>query len=539
MTGRTQPLEFLQRLHDRYPELQSTSSYNFLISIAIGSGELNTADRLMNDMSNRGLDDDLETRMWKVRLLVRRGLWERAWAEQTAQGPLPLRIWLEFFGTLKHAHNRVWDPETLQTVLSRRRHPDLILLDEPRNDVHSPSSSADITAPPSSPSLQDTVEPVPTFPSASDTTYSNVDAPYASYDELNAAYGDWHSSPSLAAAADYASDGLQQTSSTGLSSEHPSNGKRDGNRLWVGRQRAEDNMRDLRRRPRAPSPPSLVTETGRYDMLMRHFPALSAEEEACMPSRVVLVLVEWFMRTGQPQMAFNTSQSYFAGLGAGLDSVRRDECMDIIHPQLVPSKKNLSGHFAARGALKKLLCLHPDLRPNATTLVYLLNSLRSTAVCGKLAFALVKQFRRLYGPDIVDERVRWRLAWLALKERNVSLAVRVFSQHDRAQKRERKAEEHLEREFTPQASATGLPARPPFHEIVAARGLEDYWVPLRLAHQIARQISIFHASHAIFGVYNPRKGAACVRRRRRVQAGGRYGCEGRERSVRRLRESHY
>lgn len=189
------------------------------------------------------------------------------------------------------------------------------------------------------------------------------------------------------------------------------------------------------------------------------------------------MLVKWYMRTNNPRAAFDATESYFKTLPPQLSPALRRACMNIVHAQLVSSKPHLSGHYLARRTLAKLLRLHPDLAPDSTTLLYLINSLRTVAHCGTAAMGLVEEFRRRYGADVVDERVRWRLAWLALKERNLRHAERVFKEHDAERARQDGVD--LMREVSGQQRPAGTPERPPFHRILPARELDEYWIPLR------------------------------------------------------------
>ena len=462
VTGTTQPFEFLHHYHDSYPELHTTRSYNFLIGLAMGCGELDTAARLLQRMYHRDLTDDLETRVLRVRLMVRQGLWGEAWETQVAQGPLPLPVWLEFFGTIKHNDQKVMDIAALQQYLMQKGPPPpqkggTTIQQGPRS-ARSPQQDFDDPIPPTQPPSH------ATLPEHADGVEG---APYSIRGDLGV---DVLSGLSPA-------DKPMSAGAT-VPVRDPSDDKWNADGLWFGRQRAEG---DSWRRPVPPPPPSLSTELGRYETLMRSFPALTAKETACMPPRVMQTLVKWFVRTGNRAGAFDTTKAYVAGLPERLSRGDMEACLKMIHPQLVPAKENLTGYFKARKTLDALLKLHADLRPDATTLVYLLNSLRTTTRCGTLGLELVSQFRRRYGQAVVDERVRWRLAWLALKQRQVRIALSVLAEHERAAKRERARRqlEGLEREFGAPQAPEGMPARPAFHEVFAARELEQYWTPLR------------------------------------------------------------
>ncbi|KIP12524.1 hypothetical protein PHLGIDRAFT_113606 [Phlebiopsis gigantea 11061_1 CR5-6] len=424
VTGNTRPHTYLQRYHDGYPALQSTRSYNFLIGLAIGGGELDTAAHLLQSMYRHDLPDDLETQVLRVRLMVRQGLWGEAWEAQVARGPVPLLVWLEFFGSLKYSGRRVMDAAALQEYLLERGPPPPRQAGSSLQDLEDPFPS---TQPPPQATLPEDAGGVQDFSDGD----LGVEAPSSGSRPA--------SSPMSAAAV-----------------REPSSAKWNADGLWFGRQRAEG---DRWRRPVRLPPPSLSSELGRYETLMRNFPTLTAKETASMPPRVTETLVKFFVRTGNRAGAFDATKAHVANLPARLSPGDVAACLRMIHPQLVPAREGLTGYFKARKTLEQLLGLHADLRPDATTLVYLLNALRTTARCGTLALALVGEFRRRHGEAVVDERVRWRLAWLALKQRQQA--------------------EGLAREFGAPRPPAGLPARPAFHEVFAARGLEQYWTPLR------------------------------------------------------------
>ena len=111
--------------------------------------------------------------------------------------------------------------------------------------------------------------------------------------------------------------------------------------------------------------------------------------------------------------------------------------------------------------------MHPSFKPDSTTLLLLINALRTVKHAGKEAKAVVEQFRRRYGAHVVDDRVRWRLAWLALKERNVSVAQGAIREHDKAKRCGKQPD--VSQEFR----------RPAFHEILPAQLFDEYWEVLR------------------------------------------------------------
>ncbi|KAI0721381.1 hypothetical protein C8T65DRAFT_631511 [Cerioporus squamosus] len=92
--------------HAAHPTLHSTASFNLLIRYAIRCASFRTVDRLLRQMIHDRIPGDRDTRVLRVRAMVRSGQWSTAWQEETgrtkAEGlGMPLPVWLEFFGTVK------------------------------------------------------------------------------------------------------------------------------------------------------------------------------------------------------------------------------------------------------------------------------------------------------------------------------------------------------------------------------------------------------------------------------------------------------
>lgn len=472
-TGSTRPLRHLLRYHDAFSHLQSTGSYNYLMSLAIGTGEFDAATDLLGEMFERGFGN-METRALRVRLMVRRGFWERAWEEESASGELPLPVWLEFLGTVHHSIPPMLEPEAVE-----ERNRFLAHLRSMREAMATEATETAAAATP--PSSLDSSESASGQTSADLPRANLEDSSQPSFEDLNASYGDWASAPNLIRLEEgsFVDSALGGTVIPG--SEDPVASESPDNRLWRRRSQWDEVDDETWHRPSQrlgqPAPVDITAEQGRYDTLMRHFPALTPEQSAKMPPRVTLMLVRWFIRTNNPQKAFSATESYFKNLPPKLSPVSRHACMNIVHAQLIPNKPHLSGHYLARRTLVKLLRLHSDLKPDATTLLYLINSLRTVPQCGTAAMGLMQEFRRRFGPGVVDERVRWRLAWLALKERNLRVAERVFTEHDAEQARQ--TELDLLRETHGHRALGKKARRPSFRELLPARELEQYWTPLR------------------------------------------------------------
>ena len=98
--------------HAAHPTLHSTASFNLLIRYAIRCASFRTVETLLRQMVRDRLPGDMDTRVLRIRAMVRSGHWSVAWREETvrlsADGSgsgsglgMPLPVWLEFFGSVK------------------------------------------------------------------------------------------------------------------------------------------------------------------------------------------------------------------------------------------------------------------------------------------------------------------------------------------------------------------------------------------------------------------------------------------------------
>lgn len=442
----------LIRYHRSYPALQSTQSYNWLISITMTLGDLRVPEDLLNEMHDNGIAPNVETEKLRARLKIRQGHWLEAWEEQKQKLPMPLPVWLEFLGSVEDGTRHVVDYHAVQMVHLRQA--------EARRLKGQANDGLPGDAAPPTTSSQDSAAP-----DSSTGDPASVEMP--GFHDLNAVYGDWFTfaQQHVASAAQW--EEQQWDSSVGFIDWR----SRNALRMWARRNR-RDALGIVVPRERAVrlSPPDAATEEARYQALMQYFPPLTAEQQARQPPRVVEMIVKWLLRVNRPNDARTIAVNYLKTLPATLSPQLHTQCLNIIHPLLTAVKPGLKGYFAAHKTLRGLLKEHPALRPDATTLVHLLCTLRDARECGATGYTLVTMFRLQYGPAVVDERVRWRLMWLALKERNIRVARSMLAEHDRAL-----AAQAQRPEDGP--AARGL--RPSFRELLPARHLEEYWTVLR------------------------------------------------------------
>ncbi|PSR73201.1 hypothetical protein PHLCEN_2v10922 [Hermanssonia centrifuga] len=89
-------LKFLLIYHKHYRSLNSTRSFNRILALAIRQNKSRIAQDLFNEMQDRGVYHNVESRKLRTRMLVQQGCWYEAWELESAQGEILLPIWLEF-----------------------------------------------------------------------------------------------------------------------------------------------------------------------------------------------------------------------------------------------------------------------------------------------------------------------------------------------------------------------------------------------------------------------------------------------------------
>ncbi|KAI0715337.1 hypothetical protein C8Q76DRAFT_618918 [Earliella scabrosa] len=180
-------------------------------------------------------------------------------------------------------------------------------------------------------------------------------------------------------------------------------------------------------RPKPLRTPDPTVTAARFHALMQHAPLVTPDEWQRVPPRVTYAVVRSLVQLDRRSAAVELTRSYFQSLPREIDGEWRRECLAIIHLHMTPGRVcNLSAHFAARKTLFAFLDMHPNFRPTATTLFYLLRTLKSTKRCGERADKLVLSFERRWGGDILDDRVRRRWASLWLKQARPDRAERIL-----------------------------------------------------------------------------------------------------------------
>ncbi|KAF5385506.1 hypothetical protein D9757_005354 [Collybiopsis confluens] len=171
---------------------------------------------------------------------------------------------------------------------------------------------------------------------------------------------------------------------------------------------------------------SLVVYTKRYLQVMEKHGTLSLADAR---PRVVHSIVHALLRLGQNIHALRLAQTYFGHLPAHIGPEISLKCLEIIHVLIVfgsraRGRKKFREH---RRILNSLLGLHSSFKPTPTTLYLLLGSLRGAIRCGALASGCLGSFKRRWGADIEDGKVRLRIASLGLKQGRLDITREMLS----------------------------------------------------------------------------------------------------------------
>lgn len=106
-------LPVLLDYHALYPDLQSTASYNLLISLSLRHGSHGITRQLLARLEIADIPKDTETYRLIVRWFIARGLWNNAWnfvgqlkEEGKISSDIPYRLWLELCRSPKPRRKR-------------------------------------------------------------------------------------------------------------------------------------------------------------------------------------------------------------------------------------------------------------------------------------------------------------------------------------------------------------------------------------------------------------------------------------------------
>ncbi|PCH33879.1 hypothetical protein WOLCODRAFT_135368 [Wolfiporia cocos MD-104 SS10] len=167
----------------------------------------------------------------------------------------------------------------------------------------------------------------------------------------------------------------------------------------------------------------------RLRTLMRTLPSVTANEKNSIPLRAVHRIVRALIQTNARQHAISLTKFIFGHLPEKLVPAQADACLKIVHLHLMSDpngKRGTQAHFEMQKILYELMDACPEIRPSSTTLFLLLRPLRRARACGDSAAIAVRTFVKRWGASVLDDKVRRRLASLAIKQGKLSLAASII-----------------------------------------------------------------------------------------------------------------
>ena len=174
---------------------------------------------------------------------------------------------------------------------------------------------------------------------------------------------------------------------------------------------------------------------GQYQLLMRQPPHRNHSQITNVRPRTIYVLIRARLRLGDREWSMSIIRDWFERMGSGKavrDTKGNRACLRLLHLYLalafpLPNERRKGGTEIPKGfalvremeaVVNGLMKLNPRVKPNSTTVLLLLRHLRQTSKCADNGFRLVTRYKRLYGDEVDDERVRLQLASFAIKQNN-------------------------------------------------------------------------------------------------------------------------
>ncbi|KAJ3734758.1 hypothetical protein DFJ43DRAFT_100783 [Lentinula guzmanii] len=159
----------------------------------------------------------------------------------------------------------------------------------------------------------------------------------------------------------------------------------------------------------------------RFLFLMKNRPSFSLTHAK---PRIIHSIAYILLQLQQQEEALQLVRTYFSNLPSRIAPETTGHCLDIIHILIVfgSRERGLKKFHEHREILNSLVTLHSSFVPTSTTLFLLLGSLRRAMRSGVLASECLASFKRRWGKDIEDHRVRLRVASLALKQGRLDIS---------------------------------------------------------------------------------------------------------------------
>ncbi|ESK98004.1 hypothetical protein Moror_942 [Moniliophthora roreri MCA 2997] len=162
----------------------------------------------------------------------------------------------------------------------------------------------------------------------------------------------------------------------------------------------------------------------RFVLLVEEQPVLSCEDSR---QRVLHHVIHALLQLRQPEHASSLTKEY-------LNTLSRPSSpfpMKLVHLHVAfgSLRRGLPRFHEARKILMSFLFTYPFLRPTPSTLFLLLGKLRTVQRCGTLAWDTYIYFRRRWGEEVDDQRVRRRVVSLAVKEGRFDIVERILKRY--------------------------------------------------------------------------------------------------------------
>lgn len=165
------------------------------------------------------------------------------------------------------------------------------------------------------------------------------------------------------------------------------------------------------------------THLNQTRLLLQHLPNVKVENVNDVPARIIRSVVRAALSCDHMEYANALTERYFRTLPAIMQDAQFRQCTEIIHLHIIHvHKRGLARYHGSMRILRRYLPLHPQLRPTPKTLLCVLATLRGTKNAGSFAQRVAESFKKRWGSDVIDDRVRRRIASLALKEGRLDIA---------------------------------------------------------------------------------------------------------------------
>ena len=139
--------------------------------------------------------------------------------------------------------------------------------------------------------------------------------------------------------------------------------------------------------------------------------------------RVILAATRSLLRSSEIQTARDLTLRWISRLQGFISKPRRRRILGLLHLHLESWGTGTNAFFKGRTFSSSFLDKHPCLRPDSSTLFLLLRPLiRAQTHSTTHALQLIRSFRKKWGPRVIDSRVRRRIAAIATREGNLSVA---------------------------------------------------------------------------------------------------------------------